>query len=166
MGISFSILIDEKRLEHPRRRCDGKSLTQYFMAYAIESEFGLNGIANPTPPRATAEDKIIRHDFRKGVASADDEPIGAGQGDTSPWIALGRYFIDNDEYDSGTTSNAKLEAIVHRLIEILESEERKRVGLMGVDLEDYRTGALQDCDDILTAIRLAKKKRVTLSMDV
>ena len=166
MGHSISFFIGGNPLDWKHRKCDGKSLADYYLAVMADG-LGIDELFGDLfggHPRQAAQDKIIRHDFRKNQprpeAKAEDQGLLGN-------LRLFTAYISNaDEGRETEIDLAALEILISRIRAGIADYRGSLINIVGDDVTCHRDGAIEDCDDILMAIALCRKGRRPLRISL
>jgi hypothetical protein len=164
MGISLSPMIDDEILDHKFRKCDGKSLADYYLAFKTNEDEStqkmLGGLFGVEPSKS----KIIRYDFQNKRAYKEDRgKISSNDNVKAAMRVIDSHIQNGDDY-SNECKNDELENAVTVVKAWILELSGPYLGMMGNDVTEVKEGAIQDCDDILMAIKISKKNRSKVTL--
>jgi len=151
MGIRLTPRMGDEELDHSIKKCDGKSLADYYLAIMIDEKqmkselFGL----------ISGEVNIIKHDFRPGV-NAKMKTRDVNRTLASAITELDKFISNEDKEQAPLEDNEYLRNLVLDIKDLIFKCDSPLRDFMGRDVTEFRDGAQDDCDDILMAIDLAE----------
>lgn len=164
MGISIRAHLNDDPMPYELRKCDGKSLADYYLAAMSEGMDAASLFGSMVEGFTESSRKVIHHDFRP---KTENKQKTTNEELTRLLSGLTPYIENPDDGPKEITNLDKFEAAILAVRTAIHDYKGRLINFMGKDITQYRDGALDDCDDLITAIQICRteKKRLRVLID-